>query len=297
VATPKTPRPDESAHDAQEAGPDDAFGIAGTAGGPQIPGAFDAFDDSLLDALDTDAAEGDPDKDPDKGFGLDSGLDIGLDIGSDADKERVEAGAASGTGIEPRLPATSWAVLGMLTFEQELSGYDIKKWADASLKLFYWSPSFSQIYGELKRLERHGYVSSRTVMQDEVRGKRVYSITDAGRRAARRWARDAAVETPVLKHGVLLRVWLGHLAEPERLREIVAEHRENSEKRRAEAELDAEAARDAASWAHPELALKWAERYHAAERDLADRMLADLDELVATGRAARPRPARKRSRA
>lgn len=180
---------------------------------------------------------------------------------------------------EPRLPATSWAVLGMLTFEQELSGYDIKKRADASLKLFYWSPSFSQIYGELKRLERHGYVTSRTVMQDEVRGKRVYSITEEGRRAARRWARDAAVEAPVLKHGVLLRVWLGHLAEPARLREIVAEHRENSEKRRAEAAHDAEVARVGEPWAHPELALKWAERYHAAERDLADRMLADLDEL------------------
>lgn len=176
----------------------------------------------------------------------------------------------------------------MLTFEQELSGYDIKKRADASLRLFYWSPSFSQIYGELKRLERHGYVTSRTVMQDEVRGKRVYAITGEGRSAARRWARDAAVEAPILKHGVLLRVWLGHLADPDRLREIVAEHRENSEKRRAEAAQDAEAAREATAWAHPELALKWAERYHAAERDLADRMLADLDELSAGSAPRKP---------
>jgi DNA-binding PadR family transcriptional regulator len=284
VATPKTPRPDESDHDAQEAGPDDAFGIAGSAGGPDAPGAFDTFDASGFDGLEMDA----------------EGMDVaGLDLEKDPDKEGSEAATAAttGPGMDPRLPATSWAVLGMLTFEQELSGYDIKKWADASLRLFYWSPSFSQIYGELKRLERHGYVTSRTVMQDEVRGKRVYSVTDSGRRAARRWARDAAVETPVLKHGVLLRVWLGHLAEPERLREIVAEHRENSEKRRAEAALDAEAAKEAALWAHPELALKWAERYHAAERDLADRMLADLDELVAAGRVGRPRSTRRRSRA
>jgi DNA-binding PadR family transcriptional regulator len=184
----------------------------------------------------------------------------------------------------------------MLTFDQEMSGYDIKKWADASLKLFYWSPSFSQIYGELKRLERHGYVISRTVMQDEVRGKRVYSVTEEGRTAARRWARDAAVEAPILKHGVLLRVWLGHLADPERLREIVAEHRENSEKRRAEAALDAEAAGQVRAWAHPELALKWAERYHAAERDLADRMLADLDELASAERPAKRAGAKRGSR-
>jgi DNA-binding PadR family transcriptional regulator len=200
------------------------------------------------------------------------------------DSERRPAGPEE----EPMLPATSWAVLGMLSFEQELSGYDIKKWADWSLKLFYWSPSFSQIYGELKRLERHGYVTSRTVIQDEVRGKRVYAITPEGREAAARWAHDAPVEPPVLKHGVLLRVWLGHLTEQDRLREIVTEHRDNSERRREEAAFDANAAHEETVWAYPEIALRWAERYYEAERDLADKMLADLDELAASGRASKP---------
>lgn len=195
-----------------------------------------------------------------------------------------------------KLPATSWAVLGMLSFEQELSGYDIKKWADWSLKFFYWSPSFSQIYGELKRLERHGYVTSRTVMQDEVRGKRVYAITPAGRAAASRWAHDASVEPPVLKHGVLLRVWLGHLTDPERLREIVSEHRDNSERRREEAAVDVGAAHEEAACAYPVIALRWAERYHGAERDLADRLLEDLDELAASGRATKPLPPRTQAR-
>lgn len=48
-------------------------------------------------------------------------------------------------------------------------------------------------------------MTSRTVMQDDVRGKRVYTITDTGREAVRFWARTAPVEVPVLKHGVLLR--------------------------------------------------------------------------------------------
>jgi len=207
-----------------------------------------------------------------------------------APQSQDEPAETEASADDPRLPATSWAVLGMLSFEQELSGYDIKKWADWSLKLFYWSPSFSQIYGELKRLEKHGYVTSRTVMQDDVRGKRVYAITDAGREAVRTWARTAPVEVPVLKHGVLLRVWLGHLTEPERLREIVAEHRDNSERRRAEAAVDAGAAHEETAWAYPEIALKWAERYHAAERDLAEQMLRDLDELTASGRATEPVP-------
>jgi hypothetical protein len=41
-------------------------------------------------------------------------------------------------------------------------------------------------------------------------------------------------------------------------------------------------------WAYPELVARWATRYYAAERDLADQMLADLDELLASGRAVPP---------
>ena len=63
----------------------------------------------------------------------------------------------------PNLPATSWAVLGMLAFDEELSGYELKKWADHSLRFFFWSPAISNIYGELKRLQRLGYVVAREV--------------------------------------------------------------------------------------------------------------------------------------
>ena len=63
--------------------------------------------------------------------------------------------------IAPRsLPATAWAVLGLLSFGRDLTGYDLKKWADSSLRFFYWSPAISQIYGELRRLESLGYVET-----------------------------------------------------------------------------------------------------------------------------------------
>lgn len=123
----------------------------------------------------------------------------------------------------PALPATSWAVLGLLSFGRELSGYDIKKWSDRSLGLFYWSPSFSQIYSELKRLEQAGLAGSRLVPPEAgSRDKRVYRITDEGLAAVRTWARTAPLDPPVLKHGPMLRLWLGHLLEPERMREILA---------------------------------------------------------------------------
>ncbi|AWN31907.1 MULTISPECIES: PadR family transcriptional regulator [Streptomyces] len=185
----------------------------------------------------------------------------------------------TGDAERPALPATSWAVLGLLSFGEELSGYDLKKWSDWSLRLFYWSPSFSQIYGELKRLEKVGYLTSRMVAQETGnRDKRVYVITDAGMAAVRHWAREAPVEPPVLKHGVMLRMWLGHLLETDRMREVLGRHREYAETMRQRAEVDVEDACGEEAWAYPALVLKWSERYYASERDLADAMLADLDE-------------------
>ncbi|MEU7555899.1 PadR family transcriptional regulator [Streptomyces sp. NPDC044571] len=181
----------------------------------------------------------------------------------------------------PALPATGWAVLGLLSFGRELSGYDLKKWSDRSLGFFYWSPSFSQIYGELRRLEKAGYASSRRVSEEgRTRDKRVYRITGEGLAAVRAWAREAPVDPPVLKHGPMLRLWLGHLLEPEQLRELLARQREYAEGLRERAAADLVAAEDGTDRAtHPVLALRWAERYYASERDLAAAMLDDIAGL------------------
>ncbi|UGT67192.1 PadR family transcriptional regulator [Nocardia gipuzkoensis] len=185
------------------------------------------------------------------------------------------------TPAVPDLPTTAWAVLGMLSHADELSGYDLKKWADWSLQFFYWSPSFSQIYAELKRLEKHGYATSRTVVhEDGVRGKRMYAITPEGRAAAANWVNHAPVEAPVLKHSVLLRAWLGNLAEPDRMREILTEHIAYAEKMRKRAEADAQGAEANPDWAYPELVLRWCVRHYEAERDFARELLADIDRLT-----------------
>ena len=62
---------------------------------------------------------------------------------------------------ELNVSPTGWALLGMLSGGDELSGYDIKKWINWAIQFFYSSPAYSQIYSELKRLERLGLVSSR----------------------------------------------------------------------------------------------------------------------------------------
>lgn len=178
-----------------------------------------------------------------------------------------------------RLPPTAWAVLGLLSFPGERTGYELKKWADASLRFFYWSPAISQIYAELRRLEGLGYATSRRSDPDEPRTKRRYAITGDGRAALARWADEEDPGPPVLKHPLVLRIWLGHLADPERLRGRIREHMEHTRGELAQVREALERAGTGTDWEHPRIALRWSERQHAAELELAEAMLADLDGL------------------
>jgi DNA-binding PadR family transcriptional regulator len=73
------------------------------------------------------------------------------------------------------LPGTAYAVLGLLSFGPELSGYELRQLALNSLRFFYWTPAQSQIYRELRRLAGLGYVTGREVSQDSRPDKVAYS--------------------------------------------------------------------------------------------------------------------------
>lgn len=195
----------------------------------------------------------------------------------------------SGEGTE--LPATAWAVLGLLSFGRDLSGYDLKRWARASLRFFYWSPAASQIYAELRRLERLGYATSRTAKQDDLRNKRLYRITPDGRRALQQWLRTAP-EPTVVKHDTLLRVWLGHLADPVELRAVVEQHRATLESLLEDARYAREHARDDPAWGYPAIVTRWCVRSLEHEIELADGLVRDLARVERHKSSARRRMAK-----
>lgn len=176
----------------------------------------------------------------------------------------------------PALPATAWAVLGTLSFGEELSGYDIKTWADWSLDYFYWSPSFSQVYSELKRLEKHGFVRSSNTPGD-TRRRRAYSITAAGVDALRMWTRTAEVDRPTLKHSTMLHLWLGHLNEPQNLKARVREHIKQMVELRDNAATRAENSSDEPSWAFANMVMNWSRRHYEAEIAMAEELLELID--------------------
>ena len=114
------------------------------------------------------------------------------------------------------LPQTSFAILGMLSF-QPMSGYDLKLFADKSISHFYWSPAKSQIYAELRRLKNAGLVTEQHIEQENRPDKRVYAITDSGRTRLAEWIDSSDFEQDVFKSSVMLKVFFGGSTKPESL--------------------------------------------------------------------------------
>ena len=168
------------------------------------------------------------------------------------------------------LPATAWAVLGVLSFDEELSGYDIKQWMDQSVAFFYWSPSQRQVYSELRRLEEHGLATSRIDKTHETRHRRLYRITELGKGLARAWVGHPDAETVVLKHPLILRVWAAHNGGPEQLLPTLKKHRRTLEEELERIEGHIANAQHRPEWAYSVIALEWAQRQRRSEIEHLD---------------------------
>ncbi|QUH03062.1 PadR family transcriptional regulator [Saccharopolyspora erythraea] len=76
--------------------------------------------------------------------------------------------------------ALKHALLAAL-LEGEASGYDLAKQFDVSVANF-WSATPQQLYRELERLAEDGLVAARVVRQERRPDKRLFTLTDEGRR-------------------------------------------------------------------------------------------------------------------
>ena len=77
------------------------------------------------------------------------------------------------------------ALLGFLNYGPH-TGYELKKVFDLSVAHF-WSAELSQIYPSLKTLESEGLVEMKVEVQADRPNRKVYSITDDGRRELIDW--------------------------------------------------------------------------------------------------------------
>jgi DNA-binding PadR family transcriptional regulator len=78
-----------------------------------------------------------------------------------------------------------YIILGLLG-AHPMSGYDIKRTFDRSLAT-YWNAGNSQIYTTLKQLAARSLVSSELIYQEARPNRRVYALTEQGRRELDAW--------------------------------------------------------------------------------------------------------------
>jgi DNA-binding PadR family transcriptional regulator len=115
---------------------------------------------------------------------------------------------------------TRFAILGMLT-HQPMSGYDIKKAFDRSIRSF-WSENYGHLYPTLRRLTEEGSIEH---VATEGRRK-IYALTESGRDALLSWLREPPRPQPP-RNELILQLFFGDLIDDASLRAKVAAEAEH----------------------------------------------------------------------
>jgi PadR family transcriptional regulator, regulatory protein AphA len=110
-----------------------------------------------------------------------------------------------------RLSGNSYAVLALLAEFGDSTSYEIKQWLERSVQNF-WPVPHTTAYEEPARLATAGYLSAR--QEEGGRRRRIYSLTEQGRRALATWAREPVAAPPQLRDELMLKVFAGADAEP-----------------------------------------------------------------------------------
>ena len=113
---------------------------------------------------------------------------------------------------EIRLTSTSYIVLGLLELAGESTPYALKQLVARSVG-YFWTLQHAQLYTEPERLARAGYVTEKR--EETGRRRKLYSLTDKGRRALDDWRTEPTSELAELREPALLRLFFG--ADPKRL--------------------------------------------------------------------------------
>lgn len=121
-----------------------------------------------------------------------------------------------------------FAILELL-HHRPLSGYELKRRFQGSI-VFFWQANHSQIYLELKRMEKAGLVVSNEVPQDGRPTKKVYAVTAKGLQALVQWLREPP-RIQSVKDEMMLKCFAFNLVEPDEAEAQLVHHRKLHEER------------------------------------------------------------------
>lgn len=111
-------------------------------------------------------------------------------------------------------------LLGLLDYGP-MTGYELKQTIDTSTG-FFWHAHHSQIYTTLRQMEKDGLVTSVFKQEDDALRRRVYTLTDSGRKELTEWLDTPMTEVPSLKEDFLVRIFFSGRRDPRQVLEELA---------------------------------------------------------------------------
>jgi PadR family transcriptional regulator AphA len=124
-----------------------------------------------------------------------------------------------------------YALLALLTVEP-MTGYDLSKQFQSTVAHVWHAPD-SQIYPELKRMEKEGLLEGQDVLWGRKGRKREYHVTDQGVQAFRSWMNET-LSYPRERDPMHLKAAYFEWADPQAARVQLEAHIENYTARREE---------------------------------------------------------------
>ncbi len=113
-----------------------------------------------------------------------------------------------------------YILLGLLDYGP-MTGYELKQTIDSSTG-FFWHAHHSQIYTTLRQMEKDGLLSSVFKQEDDALRRRVYTLTDAGRKMLTDWLDTPMTEVPPLKEDFLVRIFFSGRRDPRQVLDELA---------------------------------------------------------------------------
>lgn len=130
-----------------------------------------------------------------------------------------------------------YAILGLIS-RMPMTGYDITGEFNNNQLANFWYAKHSQVYPELGRLVDEGLLTCQVVIQVEKMEKKLYTITDAGRRELREWLLQEDPLPPTPKDVFRLRMYFSDFMSREEMKNHLHDHvKKHQDKRRYLADI------------------------------------------------------------
>jgi PadR family transcriptional regulator, regulatory protein AphA len=96
-----------------------------------------------------------------------------------------------------------YALLGIIS-KKPATGYDVVRIFKEQM-VYFWNSTHSQIYTELNRMDQESLIDHELVIQQNSPNKKIYSLTDQGRKELVRWMMEQPLKPAKIKDEFLIK--------------------------------------------------------------------------------------------